>query len=48
LPYDRNNPEKPFEMVGTWCTYEAGIPIAEEEYLEVFKKATSKKEFTII
>lgn len=47
LPYDPSTPDKPFELTGTWCTYEVGIPIPEEEYIEAYKKAT-KNEFSII
>jgi hypothetical protein len=47
LPYDKNNPEKPFELTGTWCTYEIGIPISEAEYLRAYEKATTDLNFNI-
>ncbi|WP_207536315.1 hypothetical protein [Desertivirga arenae] len=46
-PYDPINPDKPFELTGTWCTYEVGTPISDAEYLEAYKKATAHL-FTII
>ncbi|MES2062555.1 MAG: hypothetical protein V4456_11585 [Bacteroidota bacterium] len=41
LPFDRNKPDEPFELTGTWCQYEVGVPISEAEYLEAYKKATT-------
>lgn len=46
LPYDPSMPDKSFELTGTWCTYEVGIPITEEEYVKAYKKATND-EFSI-
>jgi len=40
FPYDPENPNKPFELTGTWDTYEVGIPISKEEYEQAYKKAT--------
>ncbi|GLU56441.1 hypothetical protein Dfri01_59020 [Dyadobacter frigoris] len=45
-PYDPSNPDKKFDLTGTWCTYEVGLPISKEEYQEAYDKATSG-EFTI-
>jgi hypothetical protein len=45
-PYDPNNPDKPFDLTGTWCTYEVGIPISEQEYLQAYQKAVAN-EFVI-
>jgi hypothetical protein len=47
LPYNRNNPDQPFELTGTWCTYEVGIPITEQEYSEAFEKATANLNFSV-
>lgn len=42
LPYDPAHPDKPFELIGTWDTYEVGMPILEDEYNMAYKKATSQ------
>lgn len=41
-PYDPAHPNKPFELIGTWDTYEVGIPISKEEYDLAYTKATSQ------
>ena len=35
-------------LTGTWCTFEVGIPITKEEYLEAFNKAIDNPETKII
>ena len=40
-PYDPSNPDKPFDLTGTWCTYEVGIPITRQEYEEAYGRATA-------
>ena len=47
LPFDKNKPEQHFEITGTWCTYEVGMQITEQEYIEAFKKATTNTDFSI-
>ncbi|WP_373512585.1 hypothetical protein [Persicitalea sp.] len=45
-PYDPVNPRKPFNLTGTWCTYEVGVPISEQEYQQAYQKAVAN-EFVI-
>lgn len=45
-PYDPSNPKKKFNLTGTWCTYEVGVPISEEEYRQAYQKALAA-EFVI-
>lgn len=40
-PYDPKNPDEPFSLTGTWCTYEVGIPISKQEYREAYQRATA-------
>lgn len=47
-PYDPENPEKKFNLIGTWCTYEVGEPISKEEYNEAYQKATDNDKFQIM
>ncbi|GHB86672.1 hypothetical protein [Persicitalea jodogahamensis] len=44
-PYDPANPWKPFNLTGTWCTYEVGIPISEQEYQQEYQKAVANDFF---
>lgn len=44
--YDPKHPDKPWEPLGTWDTYEVGIQITKDEYDLAFKKATEDN-FTI-
>ncbi|TDE09772.1 hypothetical protein [Dyadobacter psychrotolerans] len=47
-PYDPKNPDKKFNLTGTWCTYEVGELISKEEYDEAYKKATDNDKFQIM
>lgn len=47
-PFDRDHPERSFELTGTWCTYEVGIPITEEEYVTAYKRASSHGNFRVL
>lgn len=40
-PYDPSNPDRPFNLTGTWCNYEVGTPILKEEYDLAFELAVS-------
>lgn len=42
MPYDPKAPDKPFELTGTWDTYEVGIPISKEDYDNAYRLATCK------
>lgn len=46
-PFDPLNTNKPFELIGTWDTYEVGIPISKAEYELAYKKAT-EQDFNIL
>ena len=37
--FDPQKPDAPFDLTGTWDTYEVGIPISKDEYEIAFKKA---------
>lgn len=39
----RNYEQDPSGLTGTWCNYEVGEPITEEEYKEAYQKATQGK-----
>lgn len=42
-PFDPSDPERKFNLTGTWCTYEVGISISEQEYQQAYQKAVANK-----
>lgn len=45
-PFDPSDPERIFNLTGTWCTYEVGMPISEQEYQQAYQEAVAN-EFAI-
>ena len=35
-------------LTGTWCTYEVGIPITEEEYFQAYQRAIEHPKVDIL
>lgn len=41
IQVEHNYDIDPSGLTGTWCTYEVGIPISEDEYQEAYQKAVN-------
>lgn len=48
ITVEHNYQRDSFGLTGTWCTYEVGVPIPEEEYQQAYQRATEHPQVKII